>query len=154
MCKQLVVYRFYCMALFHSQTQSHVIKSFISAWYTCTCVVNNSSKICSRKVVPAFIHTLASDQGFDYLLVKQEGQVTLKRSPEFCLRLTYRYLLKADHVPGDPGAGLFWPHGHSLNKLGRGSLVDAKIWPNIKALSPMVSDKKSDQCFFPYICQC
>ena len=32
---------------------------------------------------------------------KQEGQVALNRSPEFCLKLTYRYLLKADHVPGD-----------------------------------------------------
>ena len=32
---------------------------------------------------------------------KQEGQEALNRSPEFCLKLTYRYLLKADHVPGD-----------------------------------------------------
>ena len=53
--------------------------------------------------------------------------MALKCSPEFCLKLTYRYLLKADHVPGDPGAGLFWPLGHNLNKLGRGPLVDAKI---------------------------
>ena len=32
---------------------------------------------------------------------KQEGQLALNRSPEFCLKLTYRNLLKADHVPGD-----------------------------------------------------
>ena len=32
---------------------------------------------------------------------KQEGQEALNRSPEFCLKLTYRYLMKADHVPGD-----------------------------------------------------
>ena len=29
----------------------------------------------------------------------QEGQVALNRSPEFCLKLTYRFLLKAGHVP-------------------------------------------------------
>ena len=32
---------------------------------------------------------------------QQEGQVALNHSPEFCLKLTYRNLLKADHVPGD-----------------------------------------------------
>ena len=32
---------------------------------------------------------------------KQEGPVALNRAPEFCLKLTYRNLLKADHVPGD-----------------------------------------------------
>ena len=32
---------------------------------------------------------------------KQEGQEALNRSPEFCLKLRYRYLLKAGHVPGD-----------------------------------------------------
>ena len=40
-----------------------------------------------------------------------------KRSPEFCSKLTYRYLLKAGHVPGDT---LGWPllaQGHTLNKL-------------------------------------
>ena len=45
-----------------------------------------------------------------------------KRSPEFNLKLTYRYLLKADHVPD---ARLFWPQGHKLNKLGIGPLGDA-----------------------------
>ena len=57
--------------------------------------------------------------------LKQEGQVALKHSPEFCLKVTYRYLLKADHVPGDPGAWPFWPQGHNLNKLGRSPLGDA-----------------------------
>ena len=32
---------------------------------------------------------------------KQEGQEALNRSPEFCLNLAYRYLLKAYHVPGN-----------------------------------------------------
>ena len=35
--------------------------------------------------------------------LKQDGQVALNRSPELCLNLTYRYLLKADHVPGNTG---------------------------------------------------
>ena len=48
--------------------------------------------------------------------------MALKRSPEFCLKLTYRYLYKADHVPG---AGPFWPQGHNLNTLGRGPLGNA-----------------------------
>ena len=48
--------------------------------------------------------------------------MALKRSPEFCLKLIYRYLSKADHVPDDPGAGPFRPQGHNLNKLGRGPL--------------------------------
>ena len=42
--------------------------------------------------------------------------MALNRSPEFCLKLTYRNLLKADHVTGDT-----W----SKNKLGRGPLGDA-----------------------------
>ena len=45
-----------------------------------------------------------------------------KRSPVFCSKITYRYLSKADYVPG---AGPFSPQGHNLNKLGRGSLGDA-----------------------------
>ena len=32
---------------------------------------------------------------------KQEDQVALNRSPGFYLKLTYRYLLKAGHVPSD-----------------------------------------------------
>ena len=44
--------------------------------------------------------------------IKQEDQVTLNRSPEFCLKLTYRYLLKADHVTGDIWDGTsFGPRG-------------------------------------------
>ena len=35
----------------------------------------------------------------------QRGQVAIYRSPEFCLKLTYRYLLKADHVPGNIWSG-------------------------------------------------
>ena len=43
--------------------------------------------------------------------------------PEFCLKLTNRYLLKAVHVPGDTWAGVDFGLGHNLNKLsGRGPL--------------------------------
>ena len=35
----------------------------------------------------------------------QEGQEALHRSPEFCLKLTYRYLMKAGHVTGDTWGG-------------------------------------------------
>ena len=42
----------------------------------------------------------------------QEGQVALNRSHEFCLKLKYRNLLKADHVPGDTWGGAFFgPNG-------------------------------------------
>ena len=37
---------------------------------------------------------------------KQEGQMALNYSPEFCLKLTYGYLLKAGHVPGDTWGGV------------------------------------------------
>ena len=75
--------------------------------------------------------------------------MALKRSTEFWFKLTYRYF-----CPWRPWRGVILAPGYNLNKLGRGPLVDAKIWPNIKALSIMVSDKKIFQCFFPYISQC
>ena len=38
--------------------------------------------------------------------------MALNRSPEFCLKLTYRYLLKADHVTDDTWGGAnFGPRG-------------------------------------------
>ena len=41
-------------------------------------------------------------------VIKQEGQVAPKRSPEFWLKL------KADYVPGTHLAwGHFWPQGHN-----------------------------------------
>ena len=52
--------------------------------------------------------------------------MALNCSPEFCLKLTYRNLLKAGHVPGPGdtwGLAIFGP-GHYLNKLGRGPLGD------------------------------
>ena len=40
--------------------------------------------------------------------------MALIHSPEFCLKLTNRYLLKADHVPGDIwGLAIFYPRGIS-----------------------------------------
>ena len=54
--------------------------------------------------------------------------MALNSSPEFCLKLIYRYLSKAGHVPGKwlhLGWGQFWPQGHHLNKLGRGPLGHA-----------------------------
>ena len=52
--------------------------------------------------------------------------MALNRSPEFCLKFTNMYLLKADHVPGDTWVGaIFWSQGHNLNKLGRSPLGNA-----------------------------
>ena len=45
--------------------------------------------------------------------------MALDRSPEYCLKLLYRFLLKADHFPGDTWGGHFWTKGHNLNKFGR-----------------------------------
>ena len=71
---------------------------------------------------------------------KQEGQEALNRSPDFSLKLTYRYLLKAGHVPGDTWGG--------INLCTRGI-----IWTNLvkvyyvmlhtkyQTLGIMVSDK-------------
>ena len=45
-------------------------------------------------------------------IITPEGQETLNRLPEFCLKLTYSYLLKADIVPGDTkGRAIFGPMG-------------------------------------------
>ena len=35
-------------------------------------------------------------------VLQQESQVAMNRSPEFCVKLIYRYLFKAGHFPGDP----------------------------------------------------
>ena len=52
--------------------------------------------------------------------------MALNRSSEFCLKLTFRYMLKAGHVPGGTwGWGQFLPMEHNLNKLGRGPLGHA-----------------------------
>ena len=51
--------------------------------------------------------------------------MALNRSPEFCLKLTYRNLLKADHVPGDTWGKPFLVPRALLNKLGRGLQGDA-----------------------------
>ena len=45
-----------------------------------------------------------------------------KPSPEFCLKLTYRYLTTSLVTPG---AGLFQLQGHNLYKLGRDPQGDA-----------------------------
>ena len=43
---------------------------------------------------------------------EQKGQVVVNRSPEFRLKLAYRYVLKAGHVPGDTWGGAnFGPRG-------------------------------------------
>ena len=51
--------------------------------------------------------------------------MALNPSPGFCLKLTYRYLLKAGHVPGDNWGEDIWPRGHNFSKLGRGLLGHA-----------------------------
>ena len=54
---------------------------------------------------------------FTVQVQKQEGQVVMKRSPEFCLKLIYTYLLKAGHFPGDTCDGYFWPQISRLYDL-------------------------------------
>ena len=44
---------------------------------------------------------ISQDEIYLVFTEKQEGQVALNCSPEFCLKLIYRNLLRADYVPGD-----------------------------------------------------
>ena len=53
--------------------------------------------------------------------------MALKRSPEFCLMLIYRYLLKADHFPCDTYRGHFWPRAIILANLLENVSKKAKI---------------------------
>ena len=68
--------------------------------------------------------------------------MVLNRSPEFCLKLTYRYLLKAGLSLVTPGVRPILPCGHNLNNLSRGLQGHA--------LGLMVSDKKIFSCFSLY----
>ena len=54
-----------------------------------------------RKPITENTKIIITLQGSSSNRFEQEGQVAVNCSPEFCLKLTYRYLLKADHVPGD-----------------------------------------------------
>ena len=80
---------------------------------------------------------------------KQEGQVALNRSSEFCLKLTYRYICRK--LTLSLGRDHFGPKGYTLNRLGRGLL--GYYIPNIKAIGLIVSDKNICSCF-PYISLC
>ena len=51
--------------------------------------------------------------------------MALNCSPKFCLKLIYRYLLKAVNFPGDTWGGHFWPQCIDLNQLGRSPLGNA-----------------------------
>ena len=66
--------------------------------------------------------------------------MTLNRSPEFCLKLMYRYVSKAGYVPGDIWGGPILAQGHNLNTLGRGHLglmvYDKKIFPCFPLYNP------------------
>ena len=80
--------------------------------------------------------------------------MALNHSPEFCIKLTYRYLLKAGHVPGDtwvPG-GQFWPQRHNLNKLGRGLLGHTTY--QISRLLALWFQTRRFLHDFPYISLC
>ena len=74
--------------------------------------------------------------------------MALNSSPDFCLKLTYRYLLKA----GQLRRGQFWPQGHNLNKLGIGPLGYATYQILCLYLHLMVSYKIFIR--FPYISLC
>ena len=67
--------------------------------------------------------------------------MALNHSPEFCLKLIYRYLLKTGHFPGDDWGGHFLPQCHKLYTLCRSLLGDVTL-PDINALVLVVSDKK------------
>ena len=49
------------------------------------------------------------------------------RSPEICLKLTYRYLLRADHVPDDTGAK-FEQTWHRSTRYKTSLMVSDKIF--------------------------
>ena len=60
--------------------------------------------------------SLSESEKFDFIhfrhVDKQEGQVALNLSVEFCLKFTYRYLLKAQTMSlVTPGAGPFLAPG-------------------------------------------
>ena len=59
----------------------------------------------------------------DYVMLytKQEDHVALNHSLVLCLKLTESWPCPWWHL----GWGHFWPQGHNLNRLGRGSLSDA-----------------------------
>ena len=72
----------------------------------------------------------------------------------FCMLHSLYFYMQHDHIlkkltlykPMWPlQQGQFWPQGHNLNKLGRGSLDDGYI-PKIKALDLRVSNKKIVSC--------
>ena len=82
-------------------------------------------------------------------LYKKEGQESLIRSSEFCLKLPYTYPLKASHVPGTPGAGPNLALWHNLNKLGRGLLGHSTY--QISRLSALWFQTRRFFHGFPYI---
>ena len=51
--------------------------------------------------------------------------MVLNRSPKFCLKLTYKYLLKAYHVPGDTWGGAIYGPREILEQTLLGKLGDA-----------------------------
>ena len=71
--------------------------------------------------------------------------MALNRSPEFCLKLTYRYLLKADHVPGDTWSRAIFGHSGIILT----NLVEVyKVMLHIKYQGLMVSGEDF-LMFFP-----
>ena len=79
--------------------------------------------------------------------------MALNRSPEFCLKLIDRYLLKTDHIRGDTWGGQFWPKDHNLNKLGREEIPQLKLLTKCQCSRPCVFRQGSFSCF-PYISLC
>ena len=74
--------------------------------------------------------------------------MALKRPPEFCLKLKYRYLLKAGHFPGDTCGGHFWSKGHNFKKLGRSPVDDATY--QISMLKALRFQRRRFIMFFLY----
>ena len=77
--------------------------------------------------------------------------MALNGSPEFCLKLLYRYLLKAGHFPGDTWVGHFWPQGLNLNKLSK--VLQVMLHTKYQCSRPC-GFRQEDFLCFPYISLC
>ena len=69
----------------------------------------------------------------DVNVLKQGGQEALNRSPEFCLKFTNRYLLKAGHVPGDTWGGAMLKTDHVPGDTWGGAYFGPRgiLWTNL-----------------------
>ena len=82
---------------YHILFFSKIGKDFAKFVVCCSCDWHFKGYLCTGP---------AKNKFSEKITVKQESQVALNRSPEFCLKLTNRYLLKAGHAPGESWDGV------------------------------------------------